>query len=86
MGDSPETDVAGAQAAGVRAVLVDRAGAAADIEGVERIFTLEGLDELVLAPLPRLDVSDATLTETFETCGHRPPTGRAQRGRRRAGG
>ncbi len=50
VGDSPETDVAAAQAAGVRAVLVDRAGTAADTEGVERIFTLQGLDELVLAP------------------------------------
>jgi putative hydrolase of the HAD superfamily len=50
VGDSPETDVAGAQAAGVRAVLVDRAGTAADSEGVERIFTLEGLDKLLLAP------------------------------------
>ena len=47
VGDSPETDVAAAQAAGVRAVLVDRAGTAADSEGVERIFTLEGLDELL---------------------------------------
>ena len=47
VGDSPETDVAGAQAAGVRAVLVDRAGTAADSEGVERIFTLEGLDQLL---------------------------------------
>ena len=53
MGDSPETDIAGAQAAGVRAVLVDRAGTAADTEGVERIFTLEGLDELLLAPSAR---------------------------------
>jgi putative hydrolase of the HAD superfamily len=52
VGDSPETDVAAARAAGVRAVLVDRAGAAAEAEGVERIFTLEGLDELVLAPSP----------------------------------
>ena len=52
VGDSPETDVAGAQAAGVRAVLVDRAGTAADSEGVERIFTLEGLDKLLLAPSP----------------------------------
>jgi putative hydrolase of the HAD superfamily len=50
VGDSPETDVAGAQAAGVRAVLLDRAGTTADTEGVERIFTLEGLDKLLLAP------------------------------------
>ena len=51
VGDSPETDVAGAHAAGLRAVLVDRAATAADQEGVERIFTLEHLDEL-LAPPP----------------------------------
>ena len=50
VGDSPETDVAAAEAAGVRPVLVDRVGTAAEIDGVERIFTLEGLDELLLAP------------------------------------
>jgi len=50
VGDSPETDVAGAQAAGVRAVLVDRTGNATEVPGVERIFTLDGLDELLLAP------------------------------------
>ena len=50
VGDSPETDVAGARAAGVRAVLVDRTGTASDIPGVERIFTLDGLDELLRAP------------------------------------
>jgi len=50
VGDSPETDVAGARAAGVRAVLVDRMGTASDIPGVERIFTLEGLDELLRPP------------------------------------
>lgn len=50
VGDSPETDVAGAQAAGVRAVLLDRAGTAAAIPGVERIHTLDGLDELIQAP------------------------------------
>jgi len=50
VGDSPETDVAGARAAGVRAVLIDRTGAASDIPGVERIFTLDGLDELLRAP------------------------------------
>jgi putative hydrolase of the HAD superfamily len=53
VGDSPETDVAAAQAAGVRAVLVDRTGTASDIAGVERIFTLEGLDELLLEPSSR---------------------------------
>jgi putative hydrolase of the HAD superfamily len=50
VGDSPETDVAAAQAAGVRAVFLDRIGRAADVPGVERIFTLAALDELVLAP------------------------------------
>ena len=50
VGDSPETDVAGARAAGVRAVLVDRMGTASDIPGVERIFTLDGLDELLRPP------------------------------------
>jgi putative hydrolase of the HAD superfamily len=49
VGDSPETDIAGAQGAGLRAVLVDRAAAAPEQEGVERIFTLENLEEL-LAP------------------------------------
>jgi putative hydrolase of the HAD superfamily len=49
VGDSPETDIAAAQAAGVRGVLVDRTGAAADMTGVERIFTLEGLDALLRA-------------------------------------
>ena len=51
VGDSPETDVAGALAAGVRPVLLDRAGTGEAAEGVERIFTLEGLEEL-LAPPP----------------------------------
>jgi putative hydrolase of the HAD superfamily len=50
VGDSPETDIAGAQGAGIRAVLVDRAAAAPDQEGVERIFTLENLEELLAAP------------------------------------
>jgi len=50
VGDSPETDVAGARAAGVRAVLVDRAGTASDVPGVERISTLDGLDQLLRAP------------------------------------
>jgi FMN phosphatase YigB (HAD superfamily) len=53
VGDSPETDVAGAQAAGVRAVLLDRTGTAADVAGAERIFTLEGLEKLLLAPSSR---------------------------------
>jgi putative hydrolase of the HAD superfamily len=50
VGDSPETDIAGAQSAGLRAVLVDRAAAAPEQEGVERIFTLENLEELLAAP------------------------------------
>ncbi len=50
VGDSPETDIAGARSAGVRAVLVDRAATVADQEGVERIFTLEHLDKLLAAP------------------------------------
>ena len=52
VGDSPETDIAGAQRSGLRAVLVDRLGSAPDVEGVERISTLEGLDELLAAPAP----------------------------------
>jgi putative hydrolase of the HAD superfamily len=50
VGDSPETDVAGALGAGLRAVLLDRGTAGEGIEGVERIFTLEGLDELIAPP------------------------------------
>jgi putative hydrolase of the HAD superfamily len=50
VGDSPETDVAAAQAAGVRPVLLDRMGTAAETTDVERILTLEGLEELLLAP------------------------------------
>jgi putative hydrolase of the HAD superfamily len=53
VGDSPETDVAAAQAAGVRAVLVDRTGSVPDTQGVERIPTLDGLDELLPAPSDR---------------------------------
>ena len=50
VGDSPETDVAGALGAGLRPVLVDRAATAEPAEGVERIFTLEGLAELITPP------------------------------------
>jgi putative hydrolase of the HAD superfamily len=53
VGDSPETDVAAAQAAGVRPVLLDRVGTAAETPGIERLFTLEGLDELLLARTSR---------------------------------
>jgi putative hydrolase of the HAD superfamily len=50
VGDSPETDVAAARAAGVRPVLVDRVGAAADTHGaVDRIATLAALEELLRA-------------------------------------
>ena len=42
VGDSPDTDVAGAEAAGIRAVLVDRTGAAPDaiasLESVPSLF------------------------------------------------
>ena len=50
VGDSPETDVAAAEAAGVRPVLVDRLGTAPEVSGIERLSTLEGLDELLPAP------------------------------------
>jgi putative hydrolase of the HAD superfamily len=50
VGDSPETDVAAARAAGVRAVYLDRAHAGADLPGVERIHTLTSLEQLVLVP------------------------------------
>ena len=52
VGDSPETDIAGAQRTGLRAVLVDRLGSVPDMEGVERISTLESLDELLAVPAP----------------------------------
>ena len=50
VGDSPETDVAGALGAGVRPVLLDRAGTGEGAGDVERIFTLESLDELLVPP------------------------------------
>jgi putative hydrolase of the HAD superfamily len=49
VGDSPETDVAGARAAGVRPVLLDRMGTGAGDAGVDRISTLAELDKLLLA-------------------------------------
>jgi putative hydrolase of the HAD superfamily len=53
VGDSPETDVAGALGAGMRAVLVDRFGQAGDVPvGVERIATLASLEELVRPAFP----------------------------------
>ncbi len=50
VGDSLETDVAGALGAGIRGVLLDRAGKAAVEPGVERILTLEAVGELVAPP------------------------------------
>lgn len=49
VGDSLETDVAGAQAAGIRALLLDRQLAGTEAEGVERIFSLTDLLELLQA-------------------------------------
>jgi putative hydrolase of the HAD superfamily len=49
VGDSLETDVRGARAAGVRALLLDRLAAAGKVEDVERIFSLADLLELVEA-------------------------------------
>ena len=53
VGDSLETDIAAAKAAGVRGLLLDRIGAGGHEPDVERIFTLEGLDAFLLAPSPR---------------------------------
>jgi len=47
VGDSPETDIAGAQRAGVRPVLIDRAVTADADDDVERIFTLDNLHDLL---------------------------------------
>jgi len=52
VGDSPETDVAGARAAGMRALLLDRNGQSADTEGMDRIFTLADLPGLAAEQLP----------------------------------
>jgi putative hydrolase of the HAD superfamily len=49
VGDSLETDVAGGRAAGIRSVLLDRTGKAADRTGVERIVTLDNLPDLMTA-------------------------------------
>ncbi|MFJ8011257.1 HAD family hydrolase [Streptomyces sp. NPDC096339] len=48
VGDSPGTDIAGARAAGIRAVLLDRAGQWSD-PGVETIASLAGLPRLLKA-------------------------------------
>jgi putative hydrolase of the HAD superfamily len=53
VGDSLDTDIAGGEAAGIRSVLLDRSGSAADKSGVERIVTLDNLPELMSA-LPLL--------------------------------
>jgi putative hydrolase of the HAD superfamily len=47
VGDSVEHDVAGARAAGIRAVLLDRDGAAPDPPGVERVRSLYELAALL---------------------------------------
>jgi putative hydrolase of the HAD superfamily len=48
VGDSLETDVAGARSAGLRAFLLDRSAGAGDQgDGVERIFSLQDLVQLV---------------------------------------
>ncbi|MBV9213896.1 MAG: HAD-IA family hydrolase [Actinobacteria bacterium] len=47
VGDSPENDVAGAEAAGIRPVLVDRAGGRRDLDAVPVIATLEELPALL---------------------------------------
>jgi putative hydrolase of the HAD superfamily len=47
VGDSLETDVLGARAAGIRGLLLQRNGGRTDDQGVERIFDLGELPELV---------------------------------------
>lgn len=49
VGDSPETDIAGARSAGLRAVLIDRSPSIGDSGDVETIPSLEGLPELIPA-------------------------------------
>jgi len=49
VGDSPSEDVAGALAAGIEPVLIDRAG---DGERVAGVRTIRGLDELAWPPVP----------------------------------
>jgi putative hydrolase of the HAD superfamily len=51
VGDSPSEDVAGALAAGIEPVLIDRAGGGARVAGVR---TIRGLDELGWPPVPGL--------------------------------
>jgi HAD superfamily hydrolase (TIGR01509 family) len=50
VGDSPETDIAGARRAGIRAILVERGASSAAAAGpVERIPSLETLPEMIPA-------------------------------------
>ena len=49
VGDSLETDIAGARSAGLRAVLMDRSPSIGDSGDVETIPSLEGLPELIPA-------------------------------------
>lgn len=51
VGDSPETDVGGARAAGIRAVLLDRSGTARGGSEVERVESLTDVVSLVAPPL-----------------------------------
>jgi putative hydrolase of the HAD superfamily len=50
VGDSPETDVAGAQAAGIRAILLDRAETAPPQSDIEKIESLSDLANLLVLP------------------------------------
>jgi putative hydrolase of the HAD superfamily len=47
VGDSLEIDVAGGRAAGIRSVLIDRRGAAGELDDTERIATLDNLPALM---------------------------------------
>lgn len=47
VGDSPETDIAGAQAAGIQPLLLDRRGVDADRAQMDRIFSLADLPGLI---------------------------------------
>ncbi len=47
VGDSPETDIAGAIAAGIRPLLLDRRGSSTDRDPMERIFGLSELPDLL---------------------------------------
>lgn len=47
VGDSPETDIAGAKGAGIRSILLDRRGVDADRAQMDRIFSLADLPGLL---------------------------------------